>query len=239
MRDSARRSDVQDHAGAGSRVAVATACSLAGPGGRAFAFPIGVLSPRGVVMPTLHDDLIEREADDLIALLEGDPTRADAELAAMWESWLRGGDFYQMLGAILWCDLRVIALVASRFVRLALPKRPKPALVAALDATERWARGEATLKEVWDAQPAVKALAYGGDFTAEAATEVTGVAGQGFVGFDDEALRSAGDAMRITLGLVGEAARAQLVALFRELVPIPTVAVFRSAHAARWAGHGT
>jgi hypothetical protein len=71
------------------------------------------------------------------------------------------------------------------------------------------------------------------------ATEVTGVAGQGFVGFDDEALRSAGDAMRITLGLVGEEARTQLVALFRELVPVPTVAAFRSAHAARWAGYGT
>jgi hypothetical protein len=225
--------------GSGSRIGVATARSFAGPGARTFGFPIGVLSPRGAVMPSLHDDLIEREAGDLVALIDGDPARADDELAAMWDGWLRGGDFNQLLASILWCDLRVIALVASRFVRLVLPKRPKPAIVAALDTTERWARGEATLEEVWGSQPAVKALAYDGDVVAEAAAEVTGVAGQGFVGFDDEAVRSAADAMRIALGLVGEKARAQLVVLFRELVPVPTVAAFRSAHAARWAGYGT
>lgn len=186
-------------------------------------------------MPTLQDDLIEREADDLVALLDGDPARADTELAEMWESWLRGADFNQLLGAILWCDLRVLALVASRFVRLALPKRPQPAILAALETTERWACGDATLQDVWDAQPGVKALAYGGDMLAEAAAEVTGVAGQGFIGFDDEAVRSASDAMRITLGLVGDEARTRLVELFRALVPVPTVAAFRSAHAARWA----
>ena len=184
-------------------------------------------------MASLRDELLDREADDVVAILEGDPERIDRDLAAMWNACVREGDHYRLIGtAILWCSQQTIALAVCRCVRTVVGRGPAEAH-AALDVTEKWARGEATLKEVWRAQRAVADLAYRGDAIAEAVAEAAESAGDDELGFDDEALRSAAEAVSAVLRIRGDAARPAIVDEFRQTIPPPTLAAFEMAHAAR------
>ena len=76
----------------------------------AAAAPFAAYPPEAIAMPTLHEDLIEREVDDLAPLFEGDAASGDAALAATWDACLSEGNIYRIVGtAILWCDLPTIA----------------------------------------------------------------------------------------------------------------------------------
>jgi hypothetical protein len=173
-------------------------------------------------MTSLRDELHDREADDLVEIIEGDPERVNSRLTAIWDACLREGDHHRMIGtAILWCSQQTIALAVCRCVRTIVGRDCSEAR-AALDTTERWARGEASLDDVWHAQRAVDELAYRNDAIAEAAAHAAESAGDDQLGFDDEALRSA-----------AEAVSAVLAEEFRRTIPSPTLAAFKLSHAAR------
>lgn len=72
------------------------------------------------------------------------------------------------------------------------------------------------------------------DAVTEAVVNAAEAAGDNVLGFDDEALNSAGCAATEVIDTGGEAMRDQIVEIMRRRIPCPTVALFHSAHAARY-----
>lgn len=184
-------------------------------------------------MTTLRDELIENSAEDIVAILDSDPERIDSELAAMWNACLGEGDPSRIIGtAILWCSQQVVVMAVCRCVRVVVDRGPAESR-SALDVTERWTRGEASIEEVWDVESAVKERAYRGDAIAQIVTHAAAAAGDNLLGIDDEALRSASAAITALLAIRGEDARAAIVEGFRRTIPPPTSAALAAAHVAR------
>jgi hypothetical protein len=189
------------------------------------------------MMPTLQEDLIEREVDELWPLFEGDAATGNGSLAAMWDACLREWNINRIVAiAILWCDRQTIARLASRFVSTTIATRAGPNVVTALATVERWANGDATLTDVSHAKHTLRSRSALNDDVAQIAVRVTSAAGDDALGFDDNAIHAAADAIESTLKLAGASSREVLRGLFRELIPTPTLERFRAAHLARWTG---
>jgi hypothetical protein len=177
------------------------------------------------------------EAADYLALLREAPDKANAGLAAMWRDVLERRDPVEIVGhAILWCSRAVIAGAVGECVRMILdrvPRKHRAEMTATLDTIERYSREDATLVDVWRAKSEAKSHIV--DSVTEAVVKAAEAAGNGFLGFDDEALNSAGCAAMEVIDTGGEAMRDQIVEIMRRRIPCPTVALFHSAHAARYA----
>jgi hypothetical protein len=177
------------------------------------------------------------EAADYLALLREPPDKANAGLAAMWHGVIDRRDPVEIVGhAILWCSRAVIAGAVGECVRMILDRVPRKhfaEMTAVLDTIERYSRGDATLVDVWNAKSEAKSHIV--DEVTEAVVNAAEAAGNGFLGFDDEALNSAGCAAMEVIDTGGEAMRDQIVEIMRRRIRCPTVALFHSAHAARYA----
>ena len=99
---------------------------------------------------------------------------------------------------------------------------------------DRWTDGDTTLTDVWAAKHALRSASALTDDVAQIVVSVTSAAGDNALGFDDNAINAAADAIESTLELAGGGAREVLVALIHELIPTPTLERFRAAHLARW-----
>ncbi len=187
-------------------------------------------------MPSLRQELEERDAADLAAILEQDPDRADGELAAMWQAVLDRRDPVEILGnAVLWCSQAVLAGAAAECVRLIVGRVRKEHLApmtALLETVERCSRGRVALEDVWDATQVAKSHVE--DAVTEAVVEAGAAAGARQAGFDDEAINSAGCAVMAVIEIGGEGMRDSVVEILARRIPSPTVAAFHAAHAARW-----
>ncbi|MEO8844606.1 MAG: hypothetical protein ABI704_23690 [Kofleriaceae bacterium] len=188
-------------------------------------------------MPTLDEDLETRESADLAAVLHKAPDRANTELAAMWHEVLRRRDPVEIVGnAILWCSRAVIAGAVGECVRMILdhvPRMHHAQMTAMLDTIEHHSRGDASLVDVWDARSAARIHVV--DSVTEAFLNAAEAAGDNVLGFDDEALNSAGTALMGVIESGGEVMRDQIVEIMRRRIPCPTVLAFHDAHAARYA----
>jgi hypothetical protein len=173
--------------------------------------------------------------DELAPLFEGDAASGDASLAAMWDGCLREWNIHRIVAtAILWCDLQTVARLASRFARTTIATRAKAVVAAALAAVDSWADGNAPIADVWSAQRTLRSCSKLTDDVAQIAVSVTSAAGDNTLGFDDNAINSAADAIESALELTGDSGRDVLRALIDELIPIPTLERLRAARLARW-----
>jgi len=189
-------------------------------------------------MPTLREELEEWEWNEIVRVLDQPEDGANAALAAMWSECLVTGDPTQILGfARLWSRIETVALASCGCARLILDRasrRAREDAKAAVETTERWARGEATLEDVWDAKQQASARAFDGDAIAETASDAAGSAGQNQAGFDDEALDAAVRCAIAVITTLGEPGRVKVTDVFRTSFAAPTVTAIHDAHAARW-----
>lgn len=162
---------------------------------------------------------------------------ANAKLAELWRDVLERRDPVEVVGhAILWCSRAVIAGAVAECVRRIVdrvPSRHRAQMVSTLDTIERYARGDATLEEVWRSKSEAKSHIV--DAVTEAVLNAAESAGDNVLGFDDEALNSAGRAATEVIDTGGEAMRERIIEIMRHRIPVPTVAMFHSAHVARYA----
>ncbi|MGE3768303.1 MAG: hypothetical protein AB7L94_39000 [Kofleriaceae bacterium] len=189
-------------------------------------------------MPTLREELEEWEWNDIVALLDQPEDRANAALGAMWSERLATSDPTQILGfARCWSRIQSVAIASCGCARLVLDRvsrRARADATAAIETTERWARGDATLEDVWDARQRASGRAYEGDAVAEIASEAAEAAGDHQAGFDDEALASAERCATAVIAMLGETGRAQVIEMFRTTFGAPSMKALHDAHAARW-----
>jgi hypothetical protein len=201
----------------------------------------GSIAHSGRKVRTLAEDLVDRECEDLARIVEQPPEQADLALAETWKSQLRDGSPVHLIGmASLWTTKQQLARIACACVRTVLDRAPhgddRPRRT--LEVTERWADGEASLVEVWEAKRLAHASAWAtGSMVSEAACEAASAAGDmGMRGLDDRAVAAAGTAVARVLDAIEqseptaiEAARARLVAVIERVTPPPTLAGFRAA----------
>ncbi len=189
-------------------------------------------------MSTLREELEEWEWDEIAALLDQPEERANEQLAAMWVDRLDTRDTAQILGfARLWSPIEVVATASCRCARLVVERTSRRAgkdAIAAIETTERWARGETTLEDVWEAGQRASGAAFEGDAVAEIAADVAGSAGQNQAGFDDEALDAADRSVTAVIGILGEPGLVKVMEILRDAFAAPSVARLREAHAVRW-----
>jgi hypothetical protein len=181
----------------------------------------------------LREELEERDAADIAAMLEGD--RPDDALAAMWRAVLDRRDPVEIVGhAVLWCTRPVLAGAVAECVRLVVDRarrKLQPRLAAVLDLLDRHAAGTATLEDVWDERSEVDPLVE--DAPSTAVLQALEAAGDRTIGVDDEALNSAGEAVMRVIAIAGEPARDTVIAILARRLPPPTVAAFDAAYAWR------
>jgi hypothetical protein len=178
---------------------------------------------------SLREELEERDAAEIAAMLEGD--RPDAALATMWSAVLDRRDPVEILGhAALWCARPVLVGAVAECVRLVVDrarKKLQPRLVAVLDLLDRHARGMATSAEAFNAECEVQRLVE--DAPSTAVLQAAEAAGEA-VGYDDEALCSAGEAVMAVIAIAGESVRDTVIEILARHLPPPTVAAFDATH---------
>ncbi|MFT3694135.1 MAG: hypothetical protein QM831_13405 [Kofleriaceae bacterium] len=186
-------------------------------------------------IPTLDDDLEEREAADYAAILREPAESANTALARTWQAILDRRDPIEILGhAILWCSRPVIAGAVGECVHLILdrvPNKHRAPMIALLDTLERHARGDASLLDVWEAKSQAK---FHLEDVTEAFVDAADAAGDNVRGFDDEALVYAGRAVTAVLEIGGEIMRDRIVEILRQRITPPTVSAFHDAYAERY-----
>jgi len=161
----------------------------------------------------------------------------NAELTTLWHDVLGRRDPVEIVGhANLWCSRAVIAGAVAECVRMILDRVPgkhRAQMTATLDTIERYSRGDASLVDVWRAESEAKS--HIADAVTEAVVNAAEAAGDEVLGFDDEALNSAGCATMEVIDTGGEVMRDRIVEIMRRRVPCPTVSALLAAHTERYA----
>ena len=116
--------------------------------------------------------MTEHWTDKLIAM-DACPDAVDwargyDSLDSAWSACERG-DWMLWLAERFGADNKTLVLAACDCARLALPYTSDPRVLACIETTERWARGEATLEELSAARAAASAAAWAASDAARAA----------------------------------------------------------------------
>ena len=91
--------------------------------------------------------------------------------AAAWDNCEQAGWMFWMLGQTD-ADRKKLVLAACGCARLALKHTKDPRVLACIETTESWARGEATLDQVIKARKNAHAAAYAAAYASDAAAHV-------------------------------------------------------------------